>query len=98
MCGVLTDCVAAVEIGDAHDSQFFPGLVAATAENFTLGDVTADKAYLSRDNLELVESFGAAPFIPFKVNNRGDKNGPTWERLFHLFALEREAFLKRYHQ
>ena len=96
--GCKTNVVTAVEIGDAHDGQMFPGLVATTAEHFTLGDVTADKAYLSADNLEHVEKLGGHPFIPFKTNCVPDKNGPTWERLFHLFALERENFLKRYHQ
>jgi hypothetical protein len=29
---------------------------------------------------------------------RPDRNRPTWERLWHQFALERESFLRRYHQ
>lgn len=96
--GVKTNVVTAAEIGDAHDGQMFPGLVAATAESFTLGDVAADKAYLSAANLELVESLGGSPYIPFKARTRPDKNGATWERLFHLFALERDRFLAHYHQ
>ena len=96
--GVNTQIVTAAEIGDAHDSVMFPDMIRATAENFAVGDVTADKAYLSRVNLELVEAMGGSPYIPFKSNNRGDKNGETWERLFHQFALRRDEFLVRYHQ
>jgi transposase len=41
---------------------------------------------------------GAEPYIPFKINNRPDRNGETWERLFHTFALRRDDFLRHYHQ
>ena len=96
--GVRTQVVTAVEVSDRHDSQPFPDLIRATAGRFRVGDVTADKAYLSRENLELVESLGGSPLVPFKSNNRADKNGATWERLFHYFHLHRAEFLPRYHQ
>jgi hypothetical protein len=46
MCGTKTNVVTAVEIGDreAHDAPFLPVLVQATAQNFKIGDVCADKA------------------------------------------------------
>ena len=58
MSGVKTNIVTAVEIldRDAADSPQFKPLVEATAKNFTVKEVPADKAYLSHDNLELVES------------------------------------------
>lgn len=98
MCGVNTHIVTAAEIGNEHDGQMLPALLNTTAENFTVDEVCADKAYLSRDNLELVDRAGATPLIPFKVNSRPDKNGAVWERMYHHFALRREAFLARYHQ
>ena len=96
--GVNTQIVTAVEIGDAHDGQMFPDLVRATAERFALADVTADKTYLSRANLELVDQLGGTADIPFKNNCRAGRNGPTWERLSHTFALKRDEFLTHYHQ
>jgi transposase len=96
--GTKTNVVTAVEIGDEHDGQHFPALVRTTAETFRIADVTADKAYLSRDNLELVEKEGGTTYVPFKVNSRGDKQGPVWERMFHYFHLHRDEFLKHYHQ
>lgn len=96
--GVNTHVVTAVEISDAHDSVMLPDLLRATAGNFVVGDVVADKAYLSRANLELVETMGGAPYIPFRSNNVPDRNGETWERLFHQFALRRDDFLTHYHQ
>lgn len=96
--GVKTNVVTAVEIGDAHDSRMFAPLVTATAERFTLGEVTADKAYSGRPVLELVESLGGVPYIPFKSRTLPNKNGETWRRLWHFFQLNRAEFVARYHQ
>lgn len=98
MCGVRTHVVTAVELGNDHDGQMLPPLLKATTENFSVGDVCADKAYLSRDNLELVEKEGGTPLIPFKVNSTGTKKGEVWEKLFHYFSFHREEFVRRYHQ
>jgi len=110
MTGVRTNIVTAVEISGwrSHDSHYFRPLVTTTAENFMLGDVTADKAYLSHANLDHVEKFGGVPFIPFKTDNAAYRSdvpatlpgieGSAWDRMGHLFAYHREAFLTRYHQ
>jgi len=70
MCGVHTKIVSSVEVSGwtAHDTNFFVPLVEATAEQFQLRDVSADKAYLSRKNLKAVEELGGTPFVPFKKN------------------------------
>lgn len=60
-------------------------------------EVTADKAYLSRKNLDAIEAIGAIPYIPFKSNSRGD--GPeAWRRMWLMFSTQREEFLRHYHQ
>lgn len=42
---------------------------------------------------------GATAFIPFKSNTTGDSGGSAeWERLWHLFSLNRPTFLDHYHQ
>jgi hypothetical protein len=55
-CGVKTHVVTAVEIldKDAADAPQFGPLVKATRENFKIGEVSADKAYLSAENIETV--------------------------------------------
>ena len=52
MCGVSTHIVTAVEIRDrdASDMKLFPALVDATAENFQMREVSADKGYGSKSN------------------------------------------------
>jgi hypothetical protein len=48
-------------------------------------------------NLEFADGLGAVPYVPFKVNARGDNRPGIWETMFCQFTLNREAFLKRYH-
>jgi Tfp pilus assembly protein PilO len=74
MCGVKTNIVTSVEITGrySHDFLQFKPLVKTTARNFTMRDVDADRAYSSRENLELVAKFGATPYIPFKSNTTGE--------------------------
>ena len=99
MCGVNTKIVTAVEITEAnvHDSPPFPGLVAKTSEGFTMSEVSADKAYLSRRNLRVIKDAGASPYIPFKVNSKphGDS---LWEKTYHYFSLYRDEFMDHYHK
>jgi transposase len=100
MCGVKTNIVTAVEIADrnAGDCPQFKPLLEATAKNFTIEEVPADKAYLSHENLELVESLGATTFIPFKSNSLPGDAGSVWEKMYLYFNLRREEFLDHYHR
>ena len=74
MCGVKTNIVTAVEVSDRFggDSPFFKGLVETTGQNFVMQEVSADKAYLSADNLQTVVDHHAMPYIPFKVNSTAE--------------------------
>src|ERR1044071_8830161 len=55
-CGVKTNVVTAVEVTDAHasDINYFKPLVETTAQGFAVRQVSADRAYLSSDNLKAV--------------------------------------------
>ena len=61
--GVKTNVITAVEITDAGDSPVFKQLMATTAVNFDVKEVSADKAYSSFANLELVEEMGGTPYV-----------------------------------
>jgi len=108
MTGVRTNIVTAVEISGwrSHDTNYFRPMVSTTAENFVLGHVTADKAYLSHANLDTVEKFGGVPYVPFKSDNVAYDLDPVapgpeasaWVRMFHMFAYQRDTFLAHYHQ
>ncbi len=100
MCGVRTKIVTSVEVSGwaAHDTNYFLPLVEATARHFDVREVSADKAYLSRKNLNTVEAVGAMPFIPFKSNTLEPTEAGMWARMYHLFMYQREAFLLHYHK
>lgn len=68
MCGVKTNIITAVQIGskNAHDSPMMPELVRLTSENFSMKEVSADKAYGSLKNYNAISYVGAVPYIPFK--------------------------------
>jgi transposase len=100
MCGVRTNIVTAVVIGDrdAGDSPQLPELLNQTARHFQVKEICADKAYLGKGNLEMIHDLGGTPFIPFKSNSIAGEAGSLWERMFLYYQLRREEFLGRYHQ
>ena len=101
MVGTRTNVVTSVELSDwkGGDTTYFPPLVQSTAKSFDVVEVSADKAYLTKVNCELVEEVGATPYIPFKKNTVPVLNvGTAWERMYHRFASDPEAYMSAYHK
>ncbi len=100
MCGVKTNVVTAVEIRDRHanDSPLLPPLVRATARNFAIAEVLADKGYTSKRNAETVGNLGATPFIPYKTDATGGLAIGMWEKMWGYFVYRRPEFLEHYHK
>ena len=86
----------------SNDSPYLRRFLDIAAKNFSISEVSTDKAYLSRGNIRAIEAVGATPLIPFKVNsvpftpNHGRDR--VWERAYYYFNLHRAEFLSRYHQ
>lgn len=99
MCGVKSYIVTAVEIHEKYtgDATQLPAPVDATALNFKIREVSADKGYTGNPNHEAIAKHGAAPYIAFK-NNTTAADGGLFQKMFHLFSLNREEFLKCYHK
>ncbi|MEK6334012.1 MAG: transposase [Acidobacteriota bacterium] len=102
MCGVKTNVVTAIEITDryANDSPQFAGLVKTTGRNFAMNQVSADKAYLSSDNLQTVVDHHAQPLIPFKANSTTgqSRHSAIWKRMFHYYSYNQRHFMASYHK
>ena len=104
MCGVKTHIVTSIEATNvaSHDAPLLPQLVNTTAKNFTVNEVSADKAYSSINNLHAVESVNATPYIPFKIYHVGTQQHVNpdglWQRMWHFYNFNREAFLEHYHK
>jgi len=101
MCGTTTHIVTSVELSHArtHDSPYFKPLVEQTARaGFTMKEISADKGYISADNLQTAVDHGAAPYIPFKNNVTGKRGSELWRKLFHYYSFKREEFLVHYNR
>lgn len=98
--GVRTHVVTSVQVTDGHrnDSPMLPELLQATAKRFDMAEVSADKGYLSIENLTAIEAVGAKAYIPFKSNSQGLTGPELWKRMFYYFTFDKANFLKRYHQ
>jgi transposase len=98
-CGVKTNVVTAVRIldKDAADCPQFVPLVKETAKSFTIGEISADKAYASLENFEAVAACGGTGFIDFKSNATGAVGG-MYEKMFHYFQYRKEEFMAHYHR
>ena len=100
-CGTKTNIVIKAEItpGNVHDNTQFEDLFKATALNFNITDFCADKGYLARDNMKLVDEYGATLYVPFKKGSTAKRRGsPTWNRMFKEFTLNRFEFDRHYHR
>jgi transposase len=99
MTGVKTNIVTAVEVDEryAGDCPRFKPLVMETAKTFKLGEVSADSAYSSYENNDLVAELGGTPFIAYKANANPSKGG-MYEKMFHYYSLRRDEFLSHYHK
>lgn len=93
MCvGIKTNIVAAITItdGTAGDSPPFEPLIKQTSEGFRINEISADMAYSSRDNLNLVNGVGGIPYIPFKKSATDKQRGSSmWAKMFHYFQLNK---------
>ncbi len=101
VCGVRTHIVTGVELTSArtHDAPYLKPLLAQTAQaGFKMQEVSADKGYISYDNLQAVVDHGATPYMPFKTNVTGKRGTELWKRMFHYYSFKREEFLTHYHK
>ncbi|HEV7764607.1 MAG TPA: transposase [Thermoanaerobaculia bacterium] len=100
MVGTKTNVIvsASVTERDHHDYPEFIPLLNDAAKTFTVAEVSADKAYSGRSNVEAVAALGAAPFIPFRTTAIDDPKRPAWSKLFHLYNYRVDEFLPYYHK
>lgn len=101
MTGVKTNIVTSCEVSRryANDSPYFKPLVTRTADSgFKMREVSADKEYLSRNNIKLTLVKGAQPFIPFKSNSIPSQKDTVWNRMLYYYLYHQEEFGQHYHK
>lgn len=100
MVGTKTNVITSIIITDGEnaDSPYLKPLVEGTRRYFDMAEVSADKAYISRANLETISAVGAMPFIPFKSNTSGKARGShVWSKMYRFFKEKAEEFGEHYH-
>lgn len=101
MCGTKTHIVTSIEVTEpnANDCPQFADLVKTTGRNFVMEEISADKAYLSSDNMQVVADHNAMPYIAFKANSTTSKNHSViWQRMFHFYSFNQKRFMECYHK
>lgn len=101
-CGVKTNIITAVNITKGYnaDSPQFKDLILETDRIYDIKEVSADKAYSSRDNLHTVSQLGGIAYIPFKKHTTGKRRGKSllWGRMYRYFIEHQEEFMEHYHK
>jgi transposase len=102
LTGTKTNVIVCAKVTgvDGGDSPMLRPMVKEAAERgYCLEEVSADKAYSSRDNLDAIREAGGTPYIPFKISARDNARGSFyWTKMYHYFMLNREEFMQHYHR
>jgi transposase len=98
MCGTVSHAITSARVTSEGDCPQLPALLARTRVHHDVREVSADKAYSSIDNHNVLESFSVEVFIPFKVNAVVNPKAPVWSRHLCEFTLNQERFLAHYHR
>jgi transposase len=100
--GVSTHIITGVEVlseNSGDSPQFIPLAEKTHNAGFTIDEMSADKAYSSRDNHAYIDQIGGTPFIAFRSNATGKPKGSNhiWRKMYNYFVYNRDDFLHHYH-
>ena len=100
LIGTFTQVIVAADAteGSVHDQVPFPEMVARASKEYIMEELVADKGYVSRFNLELVNDVGAVPYIPFMKHHVVPLNasGSTWDKMIRYYVFRQEEFDQHY--
>ncbi|HEX2687871.1 MAG TPA: transposase [Kofleriaceae bacterium] len=98
MVGTVTHAVTSAAVTSEGDCPQLPALLARTRADHDVRELSADKAYSSVDNHEVLDRLQIAAYIPFKENAVVNPRSPIWSRHLCEFLLNQERFLTHYHR
>ena len=101
LVGTRTNVICSCEVTNAKvgDATMAPNLLQQVNGNFSIGEISADRAYSSSRILQIIKSMDAMPFIAFKENTNPNQYSPEiWIKMYKYFQDNKEYFLKRYHR
>ncbi len=98
MVGTVTHAVTGAVVTSEGDCPQLPALLARTRAHHDVRELSADKAYSSVDNHEVLDRLDVAAYIPFKDNAVVNPRSPVWSRHLCEFLLNQDKFLSHYHR
>jgi len=103
LIGTKTNVVVGAKMtaDNTGDSKELTALVKKANENgFRIDELSADKAYASKENYKAIDDLGGVPYIPFRSNMTGKSySGSTlWKKMYHYFKFNQEEFMQHYHR
>jgi transposase len=98
MVGTVTHAITSARVTSEGDCPQLPALLARIRVHHDVREVSADKAYSSVDNHDVLDSLNVEAFIPFKINAVVNPKAPVWSRHLVEFQLHQERFLASYHR
>ena len=100
LVGTKTNVITAESITDRDGADYneFAPLLTEGAKSATMTEVSADKAYIGKTNMDAAAAVGAEVYIPFRSDMIDRPKSPVWTKLFHLYHFKQDEFLPHYHQ
>jgi hypothetical protein len=98
MAGTATHGITSARVTPEGDAPQLPELLRRTRRYFDVRELSADKAYSSVHNHDVLEEAGVAAYIPFKDNAVINPRAEAWSRNLCEFLLHQERFLPHYHR
>lgn len=83
---------------NVNDTTQYEQLLLNASKITDIKEVSADRAYLSRKNVDITSSLGGIPFIPVKRICTGRKRGSAnWHKAYNFFYEHNDLFMQHYH-
>jgi len=96
--GTVTHAITGVKVTPEADCPQLPELLAQTMKHFAVRELSADKAYSSKNNHLTLDRFGVEAFIPFQIRAVADPKCEVWSRHLAEFVFNQHRFLPHYHR
>lgn len=99
VCDTQTNIITSITVTPANFADS-PQLRPLLEKNpHKVKEVSADRAYSSRENLQIITSIGAVPYIPFKSNTSGTRSKfHIWKKSYRYFKEHTQEFFEHYHK
>jgi len=98
MCGTVTHAITSARVTSEGDCPQLPELLRRTRAHHDVREVSADGAYASVNNHEVLDQLQIAAYIPFNDNAVVNPRSLAWSRHLADFRYHREVFDAHYHR